>query len=64
MPKPTNKQILKWTIIVLLAAIVAAYVLFCAFCLLCGWLGNDFKLFGLGLGGFNLPLVIAYVIGK
>lgn len=61
---PSSKKIIAWTIIVLLAAIIAAYVLFCAFCLLCGWIAGDYRLFSLGIGGYTLPVALASIFGK
>ena len=62
--KFSNKAIFRWTVIILIAAIVAAYVLMCAFFLLISWVANDYKSGCIGWGMATAGSVIIPAIGR
>lgn len=63
MRKPTAKEILVFTVLALVAAIIIFYGIICLIALVIGIVVKDYTALGIGFGGLTLPLAGYVVIG-
>ena len=61
--KPTAKELLGFIILALLAGIIIGYVIVCIFLMVIGIVANNSNYFGLGVGGFALPIIVPTIVG-